>query len=72
MTCPDCGGDQLSWSQMPHKTTQVVDGRLRLNETTTLFSLGCDSCSETIQIWDAEEIAQMLNLVRWRPVWEHA
>lgn len=65
--CPECGGSEVSWSQMPIKLNTVMDGRLSLNETTTLFALGCDECSETLVTMDAEEIAIFLNGGRRRP-----
>jgi ribosomal protein S27E len=66
--CPECGEKTLTWSQSPHKLTEVPDGRLRLNEVTAVFYLGCDTCSETlIPEVSLDTVAAALTEMSWRP-----
>lgn len=61
--CPNCQGTSLSWSAVAHGPSDVVDGRIRMSEVSVLFVLGCNVCSETIRIVDAdsEEGIELLN-----------
>jgi hypothetical protein len=66
--CPACGEKALSWSPHPKKLTQVVDGRLTMNDVTAVFYLACDYCSETlIPEVDLETVARFLTEERWLP-----
>lgn len=58
--CPECGSDDIEFQC--HQTTKssAGDGRLRLNEVDTLFVLGCNYCSETIQTLTGDEAAHAL------------
>jgi hypothetical protein len=59
--CPECRSRDLAWSFTPVKTTEAQDGRLRLNEVCGQFYLGCEECSETLLLADAEEVVAFLN-----------
>lgn len=58
--CPECGESKLSWQAYNSNTSGVAEGRLRTNDVTCNFILGCDYCSETIMVIDADEIAQAM------------
>lgn len=60
-SCSNCGSKRLSWDTTVIKNTGVQDGRLKLNETSGLFYLGCDECSETLLKVSAEDVANHLN-----------
>ncbi|MEX5881862.1 hypothetical protein AB6G95_19290 [Proteus vulgaris] len=60
--CPCCGGQSLTWDNSVRKNTAVQDGRLRLNEITGVFWLGCDECSETLIQVNADDVAAFLNI----------
>lgn len=60
-TCSNCGGNQLSLSTCCQSPTHVTDGRLRLNEISIIGILGCDECSETLEILRQHEVDQLLN-----------
>ena len=62
--CRECGSQFLSWQPCMVNTSGVVDGRLRLNEVTCNFILGCDDCSETLKIMSANDVAEVLNELR--------
>jgi hypothetical protein len=59
--CPECGGDNLTWDQTSRSTSGVVEGRLRTNEVTVVFFLGCNDCSATVQTVSSDGIAAHLN-----------
>jgi hypothetical protein len=59
--CPACGGAKLTWDFSARNKSDVVDGRLRLHDVTIDFFLGCDECSETVQVVSAQNIAAHLN-----------
>ena len=59
-TCPECGSAQLSWFCSTHNKSDVVDGRLRVHDVGVNFVLGCDECSETVQVVTADKIAERM------------
>lgn len=59
--CQHCGSTQLRWSTHNENTSGVAEGRLRTHEISCIFVLGCDYCSETIEVCSAESIAYKLN-----------
>lgn len=59
--CPNCGSKKHSWDTTVIKNTAVQDGLLKLNETSGLFYLGCDECSETLLRVSAEDVASYMN-----------
>lgn len=60
-SCHECGSKSLTWQATVISNTPVQNGRLRLNEVSGLFYLGCDECSETVAWADANEVACFLN-----------
>ena len=58
--CRHCGCANLTWESCMRNGSNVVEGRLRTNDVTCSFVLGCDDCSETLSIVSADEVARML------------
>lgn len=61
MKCKNCGSYMNSWFPSNRVNSVAVDGRLKSNEISCDFVLGCDMCSETLRVVPAEEIASQLN-----------
>ena len=55
--CRACGSTELTWHTTNTTHTNIQDGRLKLNEVTCLFFLGCDYCSETLATINADRVA---------------
>lgn len=55
--CKECGGDSLFWFDASTNTSGIAEGRLRANDLTCTFVLGCAECSATIRTVRAETIA---------------
>lgn len=55
--CKECGSDALFWFDSNTNTSGIMEGRLRTNEITCTFVLGCADCSATIKTVRAETIA---------------
>ena len=61
MKCKECGSDALFWFTNNTNTTGIAEGRLRTNEVTCTFVLGCADCSATIKTVSADKIAERMN-----------
>lgn len=61
--CPECESRRLTWGYSPRNHGSAVDGRLRLGEVGVEFYLGCEECSETLAVIDAEYVAQFLSVL---------
>jgi hypothetical protein len=60
--CKECGGKSLSWfTTNTSGTSGIQNGRLRTEDVTCQFVLGCDNCSETLRVVNADTIAARLN-----------
>ena len=59
--CPECGSTDLTWHTQSSVTTGTPDGKLRANEVSTLFVLGCGHCSETIKTLTADQVAENMS-----------
>jgi hypothetical protein len=59
-TCKECGSKELTWFTSLQNNGSAVDGRLKLNEVGCIFVLGCDECSETLQIVPADLVASVM------------
>ena len=59
--CRACGSKKLKWHCNQKNLSGAVDGRLRLHEVGTEFYLGCEFCSETMQVVDGDKVADHLN-----------
>lgn len=58
--CPNCEGTQFSLTLDTQVRAQgVSDGRLRSNEVHAIIVLGCDECSETLEVFDGVETLPM-------------
>ena len=51
----------MAWEEGVRNNSSVQDGRLKLNEVSGIFILGCNECSETIAVIPANEITALLN-----------
>lgn len=61
-SCKECGGKSLSWfTTNTSGTSGIQNGRLRTEDVTCQFVLGCDNCSETLRVVNADTIAARLN-----------
>jgi hypothetical protein len=62
-SCRHCGAsnNHLRWHCGQKNTSGVVDGRLRMHDVSTIFYLGCEQCSETLQVVSGDTIAEYLN-----------
>lgn len=58
--CKECSGTSLTWFASTRIRNDVVQGRLRTNDTECVFVLGCDECSETLHVAKADTIAELL------------
>jgi hypothetical protein len=63
LKCKSCGSTKLSWFPSTRNTSVVQDGRLRMHDVTCDFVLGCDECSDTVTVLNADLIAVMINSV---------
>uniref|UniRef100_UPI001C5A22DF hypothetical protein n=1 Tax=Pseudomonas sp. UMAB-40 TaxID=1365407 RepID=UPI001C5A22DF len=60
--CKECGSLALSWfSQITTGTSGIQNGRLRTDDVTCQFVLGCENCSETLRVVSADTFANRLN-----------
>ncbi|WKZ94060.1 hypothetical protein P0E69_09390 [Chimaeribacter arupi] len=69
--CKECGSKAQTWHATVIKNTSVQDGRLRMNEISGLFYLGCDECSETLLRVRADDVARLLTAASLRKGGEH-
>lgn len=60
--CKNCGGESFSWFPCNRVNSIALDGRLKSNEISCDFVLGCDECSETLKVVPAEKIAREMNM----------
>lgn len=65
--CRECGGTSLTWHTQQTTRSGVVQGRLRTDEVSCVFFLGCDDCSETLALASADNIAQGLPIAAPKP-----
>lgn len=59
--CKECGSTSVSWFAHTRIRNDVLQGRLRTNDTECVFVLGCDECSETLHVAKADTIAELLD-----------
>lgn len=61
--CRECGSKSLTWQthNRVHLGCAVQPGRLMTSDVECLFVLGCDECSETLMVWNADDIAKFMN-----------
>ena len=59
--CKECNSTDLKWHSGLRNKGSVVDGRLCINDIEAIFYLGCEFCSETLQVVDGEKVAEHLN-----------
>jgi hypothetical protein len=59
--CKHCGSTHLTWDNAITIRSGVQQNRLNTNDVECLFYLGCDECSETVAVLNADKVAQYLN-----------
>lgn len=59
-SCKHCGSKLISWGASVQNTGDAQDGRLRIHDMRAVFVLGCDYCSETLNVVNGDDVAQML------------
>lgn len=59
--CTHCGGTNLTWDWRAYNKSDVQEGRLRTNDISVQFYLGCDDCSETLQVMSPAKVTALLN-----------
>lgn len=60
--CKECGSLALSWfATNTTGTSGIQNGRLKTEDVTCQFVLGCDNCSETLRVVNADTVAARLN-----------
>lgn len=58
--CPACGAAALSWSIVKVNASSAADGCLKMHDVQVHAMLGCDKCSETVRVVDADsELARL-------------
>jgi hypothetical protein len=65
--CPNCGSYELKWDVSMAATRNLPPGsvhQLSLGDTSCIFFLGCEECSETVRTVTAEDVAMELNVQR--------
>jgi len=66
--CKECGSTDLYWFTSMRNTGQAQDGRLRMNEVTCDFVLGCNHCSETLAVVSAENLAEQMTKAKGKKI----
>jgi hypothetical protein len=60
-SCKECDSKDLSWQTDIDNRSGVQQGRLRTSDVRCLFILGCNHCSETLAIINADQVAELMN-----------
>lgn len=63
--CQECGGTDTEWHCTQTTRSGVADGKLRLNEVTTLFYCGCNCCCATVKTITGDRLAVMMTEGRY-------
>lgn len=58
--CPECGSADTEWHCTQTTNSGVPDGRLRMHDVSTVFFLGCNSCSTTIRTVSGDKLAELM------------
>lgn len=59
--CSNCERTAMSWFPSLKVVNPIQNGRLMVSDVKPIFVLGCDDCSETLLVVEAEVIAGLLN-----------
>lgn len=59
--CRHCGGHALTWATSIVNRSNVQQGRLNTNDVECMFYLGCDTCAETLAMFSADRLADVVN-----------
>lgn len=63
-TCKECGSKDLTWQTSNIVENGIQQGRLKTEDVTCVFFLGCNECSETLEILQADRVAEFMNELR--------
>lgn len=58
--CKECGSADLYWFTSMRNTGCALDGRLSMHEVACDFVLGCNYCSETLAVINADKLAEKM------------
>jgi hypothetical protein len=58
--CKNCQGENFTWYAGKRNMGGVQDGLIKMNEIEPIFFLGCDECSETLSIINADFVAEIM------------
>jgi len=59
--CRECGSTELTWANSIVNRSAVQQGRLNTSDVECLFYLGCDTCSATLTVVEADRVAELFN-----------
>jgi hypothetical protein len=60
-SCKECGSNDLSWQTHNRVDNGVQQNRLNTNDVICVFVLGCNACSETLAVVNADKVAASMN-----------
>lgn len=66
-SCKECGSTDLSWQTHNRVDNGVQQNRLNTNDVTCVFVLGCNACSETLAVMNADKVAASMNADLGKP-----
>lgn len=66
-SCPNCEGTSFTWGTSLVKNQNICNGLLRISDVSAVFYLGCDDCSETLQVVSPDLVAEELNKINYQP-----
>lgn len=59
--CSECGSFDIIWDMVMENKSGVQEGRLRTQDVSVLYFLGCADCSETLRVVSGQKILELLN-----------
>lgn len=59
--CNNCGSDDIQWFSCHEKHSDIQDGRLCMHDIKTVYFLGCNDCSETLQWMNEDQVLALMN-----------
>jgi hypothetical protein len=62
MKCPNCDSNDVMWDTYFVVTIPPIGSYIPRPK----FVLGCNSCSETLQTIDLDDVAEFLNSIKWK------
>lgn len=59
--CSNCGSDDLFIDYRIVNESDVPDGKLRVSDVSVIYFLGCNYCSETLDVVNSEQMMGLIN-----------